>query len=237
MKAHFNYRGPLYSYFISGSYIGFDTLNLNCMTEPQLINVVSLSQEEEINITKWLFEKIRFRIKGTVLEMGSGSGTLSSLFVDQDIPIILTDAIKFNRDKLRIKFNGIAAVKYVDNIDFDHPDFQQLYSEMFGTIDTVVALNVAEKGFYSDNALNNAKRLVRPRGRLILVTPCQTTLFPGFEDNVKELKQYIHSQLKELLGDSELRKAIYFSLKPNSNLTSSVSGPTFLLVLQKIALS
>jgi 2-polyprenyl-3-methyl-5-hydroxy-6-metoxy-1,4-benzoquinol methylase len=203
------------------------------MAMPQLINAVSLTQEQEESINKWLFEKIRSRIKGTVLEIGSGSGAFSSLFVEQGIPIIMTDPIKLNRDKLRETFREMAAVRYIDNIDFDHPNFQQLYSEMFRTIDTVVALNVVEKGFYTAQALNNAKQLVRARGRLIVITPCQTILFPGFEDNLKDLKEYIHKQLKELLGETELRKATYFSLRQHGIFPSSVSGPVFLLVLQK----
>jgi hypothetical protein len=191
-------------------------------------------QQAVTALNEWLFEQIQRHLKGTLMDMNSQSGIFASLLVDKGISgIILTDPRKSSRDNLRMKFKGMSAVKYVENINFEHPDFEQMYATIGGSIDTITALNILESGFSNDKVLEHSKFLLRKRGHLIAVVPSGTAMYPGSELSLDEIRKYEKRSTFSWLKNCRVLKATYFNLANQFNLSSFTTSALILFVIRK----
>jgi len=164
-------------------------------------------------VNRWIVEAIYSYVKRPVLEMSSGQGAISAVLVEKGIPMRLSDKHKGNRDLLRERFKGIEAVRRVYSIDFCHPEFESLYTQLFGSFGTVIALNVLENGNYEPLALRNARHLLRPHGHLILITQVYTSMYFGLEYDLENWRKYNRRELKGLLNrDFEIIRTYYLNL-------------------------
>jgi SAM-dependent methyltransferase len=172
---------------------------------------------EIFKLNEWIFDVIQPFAIGRILEMDSGSGDFSSLLIERGIPVHLSDIDKINRDKLRLRFKASSQMKSVNKVDFLRPDFEQYYSTMLNIFSTIVRLNITEHGFPTKKELENANRLLRKNGHIIVTLPSYTVLFPGLEHDVEALKRYNRRTLKVLLNEFKILKTRYFNLKSGPN--------------------
>jgi len=170
-----------------------------------------LSEAKQLN--QWMFDTIRPFVKGPVLEIGSGIGNISSLFVENGIPIHLSDLESKYCEVLRGKFEGEPLVKGVKQIDLSHPDFENRYAKLLGQFGTVFALNVVEHIPNDKLGIANAKLLLKTRGRLIILVPAYTALYNDLDVHLDHFRRYNRESLKKLLSkDFEILNTQYFNL-------------------------
>jgi len=172
---------------------------------------------EEARFNNWIFEVVKSYIKGRTLELGSGSGDFSSIFIEHGLPIHLSDPDKSNRNYLRAKFEPSPYLKGVHDVDLLRHDFIEYHAPMIGVFSTVLCINI---DFSRDNdllkeAFVNAKSLLHRNGCLIISIPSYTEAYPGTEQNLRELKRGNRKPLGDLLGDLRVLKNRYFNFEMN----------------------
>jgi hypothetical protein len=147
----------------------------------------------------WMFENIRPYLQGRILEMSSGTGSISSFLIENQIPLHLNETDQESRHSLRKKFKDNPLCKSVHKIDFHHPDFEKTYAEDLGKFTTILKLNNPKNTQIDTLSINNLKLLMRDDGNLVLLIPANTTLYNGL-DNLDDLKRYNHQYLTNLLS-------------------------------------
>ncbi len=182
-------------------------------TAPSQANLSIQPPMEVKSLNQWIFEKIRPYLKGRVLEMESGAGTFSEIFVEREIRIHLSESDRDCRKLLRERFKENPIMRAVHKIDFHQNSFEAAYSELTGVFDTVVFLNAVEKPPIDSMAVANASLLLRKGGHLIILAQAHTSLYQGLGNGWEEWKRYNREDLKSLLkSDYEVLMARYFNL-------------------------
>lgn len=161
---------------------------------------------------KWMFETIQPFCKGRILEIGSGTGNISSFFLDQGRDLVLSDIRKEYCDKLIEKFP--AHKENIFLIDLANPEFTEAYPQFLEKFDTVFALNVVEHIKEDGQALANCKKLLKPGGRVVILVPAFEMLYNSLDHELCHYRRYTKGSLKSLLikQDFEVQKTFYFNV-------------------------
>jgi 2-polyprenyl-3-methyl-5-hydroxy-6-metoxy-1,4-benzoquinol methylase len=188
-------------------------MNLESFTnqERTLTNLPALSEINRLN--QWIYEKIEHYTKGSILEVVSGNGGMSSVFIQQRTPLSLSDPEERYCKSLRNKFSNEPTVAGIHRIDLLQEDFEVKNVSLLGSFDTVFSLNVAEHTPINKMAVSNANKLLAPGGYLIAYTPVYTALYneldPGFNHWHRHNKEIIKNMLPKTF---EIIKMRYFNL-------------------------
>lgn len=145
------------------------------------------------NYYAWIAARFREHVRGTVLELGCGSGLVVEHYlarvervigVDVNAELVRRFVQRFPGGKVR----GVQA------------DLRGDWRELAGiTADVVVALDVLEH-FESDaDFVRKARGLLAPRGRLVLKVPAQSQLYGAMDRASGHYRRYDESTLTELL--------------------------------------
>ncbi len=162
---------------------------------------------------RWLFAQISSFCKGEVLEIGSGIGNISGLLIEMNEKVHLSDL----RDEyclyLEKKYAANARLKGVYQIDLSLLDFDSRFPGLLHRFDTVVALNVIEHIERDELAVQNAKKLLRPGGILIILVPAGQSLFNRFDQELGHYRRYNKKTVSGLLSGAGLTviKSSYFN--------------------------
>lgn len=150
------------------------------------------------SFNKWMYETIKPYSKGTVLEIGSGIGNISKLFLKDNFKILLSDLrpeyCKILNEKFEKQKTFLGAIR----IDLSHLNFENEYAEHLESYDTVFALNVVEHIQNDMLAITNCKKLLKPGGNLIILVPAFQALYNNFDKHLGHYKRYTSSDLKTL---------------------------------------
>jgi hypothetical protein len=172
-------------------------------------------------------------LKGRVLETSSTWNSISAVFAQKGQQIHLSNPDKIVRGNLRAYYQGVEAVRLVHSVDLHRlelgsgPMLQK--SKRF---DTIIVFNAVENGVYDTNVLNNARQLLRPRGRLMLMGPIFTALYDGLELDPHELKKLNHRSLRQVLTDEmEIIMTHYIDLP--TDVAYDRSGPSVIVIARK----
>lgn len=161
-----------------------------------------ISQADRFNY--WMYETIRPYCKGTVLEIGSGVGNISQCFLQDGFEITLTD-IRTNYCKvLRQKFQQHPKLQQVQELDLTDPEFDQKFAHLFNSFDTVFALNVVEHIKDDQLALNNAKKLLRQQGHLVILVPSYQLLFNKLDTELGHYRRYTKGSLSKVFEQNNI---------------------------------
>lgn len=170
---------------IPADQIGFSTL----------LNISDINR-----FNRWMFESIRPYVKGKTLELGSGIGNISAMFVRSRLSLTLSDYSEEYYHFLQSKFASEPLIEGVHQIDLADPGFDTAWSHLFGAFDTVFALNVVEHIKNDRQAVANCYKLLRPGGHLILLMPAYQTLYNGFDKGLGHHRRYTRRTMRELLS-------------------------------------
>ena len=160
--------------------------------------LLSISDIDKFN--QWMFESIRPYIKGKTLEVGSGIGNISAMFVRSHLPLTLSDYNKEYSRFLQKRFASERLIEGVCQIDLTDPDFETNWSHLFGSFDTVFALNVIEHIEDDQLAVANCYKLLAPKGHLILLMPAYPSLYNGFDKGLGHYRRYTRQTMSGLLS-------------------------------------
>jgi len=157
-------------------------------------NLEVLSQNCRFN--DWMYEQAFSRLRGDVLEVGSGIGTFSEKIV-RDFPhssITLTD--------LSLNYVRILKQKFCDSntkvsshkLDLSSiEDYEKLGFERF---DSIVAINVLEHVENDEFVLQQLYRMLKNGGTLIILVPCHKFLYNVIDAKIGHFRRYTKSDLE-----------------------------------------
>src|SRR5690349_8467895 len=156
-----------------------------------------------------MFETICSFCSGNILEIGSGIGNISRLFVQNGYSITLSDTSEDYVEHLKRSFQGINIL----TIDLVDEDFQKKYAPLFQTFDTVVFLNVLEHINNEEEAIENCRQFLKPGGSLIILVPAYRFLFSKMDKELHHYRRYTAKGLSEVVSKKKfiVRKVFYFN--------------------------
>jgi SAM-dependent methyltransferase len=146
----------------------------------------------------WMFDTIRPYCKGHVLEVGSGIGNISRLFLGHHIPLTASDLRAEYCTILRRQFGNDPFLRGITSVDLAVPDFKEQYKSMLQQFDTVVSLNVIEHIEDDAQAIAHCTELLKPGGTLIILVPAFQVLFNLFDKELGHYKRYTSGSLGQL---------------------------------------
>lgn len=162
---------------------------------------------------EWMFDTIKPHCKGTILEIGSGTGNISRFFLRDGFAVMLSDIRKQYCRILGETFNGNTNLLGVQLIDLVLPDFDVKHKDLIGNFDTVVALNVVEHIEDDLLAIANAKKLLSKKGTLIVLVPAYQWLYNRLDKELYHFCRYTKGTLGKLFlkNDLAIKTQLYFN--------------------------
>lgn len=157
------------------------------------------------NFNRWMYETVvRHLQPGRVIEVGSGIGNISQLFLDSGWEITLSDIRENYCGYLEETFSGRPGLQDIVQLDLVHPEFDTVYSDQLGQYDNLYALNVIEHIEDDTLALRNCYKLLRPGGRMVILVPAYQWLYNQFDENLYHYRRYT----RRSMGAAFLRAGI-----------------------------
>ena len=148
------------------------------------------------NFNEWMYQTIKPYCKGKVLEIGSGIGNISRYFLRDNFDITFSDIRTSYCEVLIQKFPNSNIVE----LDLIDPDFDNKFSSLLGTFDTVYALNVVEHIKDDNLAISNAKKLLKHDGNIIILVPAYQALYNRFDTVLEHYRRYNEQTLNTLIA-------------------------------------
>ena len=162
----------------------------------------AFSRADKFN--RWQYEALNRFAQGQVLEIGSGTGNISALLLNDHLQVSLSDLRHEYCDLLKTKFGGSPHLQGVYEIDLSLDNFDLKYADLVEKFDTVIASNVIEHIEDDSQAVRNAKSLLKNNGRLIVLVPAGQWLYNSIDKELGHYKRYSKSRLKSLLESAGL---------------------------------
>lgn len=162
-----------------------------------------ISDADKFN--RWTYDTIRPFCKGNILEIGSGLGNISQFFLEGGASILLSDVREGYCAELKQKFKDYPNLQGVDLIDLVDPAFDEKFKGLFESFDTIFSLNVVEH-IYDDNlAIENAKKMLKKDGHLIILVPSYQRLYNGLDKELDHYRRYNKKTLSALFENNSLK--------------------------------
>jgi 2-polyprenyl-3-methyl-5-hydroxy-6-metoxy-1,4-benzoquinol methylase len=173
------------------------------------LDVISLAN----HFNKWMYNSIKLFCHGRILEVGSGIGNISQFFLQDKYAIMLSDIRENYCDLLSKKFSHHSNLLGIKKLDLVSPVFDNEYSELLESFDTVYALNVVEHIETDKEAIANAKKLLKKGGTLIILVPAYQFLYNTFDKELYHFRRYTAKTLGNLFLENGLtvQKKFYFN--------------------------
>ena len=151
-------------------------------------------------LNAWVFSKLEACVRGEVLEIGSGVGTISRLIRRRADHLVLTDAEPSYLEALRGLFRGDGDVE-VAAYDLGAPPPPVVEGRRY---DAIVAINVIEH-IADDHALvARLAHLLRPGGSLLVYVPACPMAYGPLDAALGHHRRYTPATLTGLLSSAAL---------------------------------
>ena len=154
---------------------------------------------------KWMYDTIAPHCSGRIMEIGSGIGNISKYFLKHGDQIMLTDLRSSYTEILKEEFSDASNLLGVENIDLVHPDFDNAYAKYLGTFDTLFALNVVEHIKDDKQALVNSNKLLRAKGKIIILVPAYQALYNQFDIALEHFRRYTKQSIAQVFEAAEIK--------------------------------
>ncbi|MHB0969533.1 MAG: glycosyltransferase [Thermoanaerobaculia bacterium] len=159
------------------------------------VGYVTLRRLERLHrYNGWIWERLRPFIGQRVLEVGSGTGSMTRLLYGRDL-VVATDKETAYYDRLANAFRRTPgmAVERLD-LDTDPPSHFRDYR-----FDTVTAINVLEHTQDDVAALRRIHGLLEPGGRVVIYAPANKSLFGPLDKGVGHERRYDRDEIAQKL--------------------------------------
>ena len=168
---------------------------------------------DAVRFNNWTFETIKPYCSGTILEIGSGIGNISDRFIRSGYNMTLSDIRPNYLEFLKNKYPSLLPEEKIVLMDLVDPEFGHRFGHLFGTFDTVFALNVVEHIEDDLTAVKNCYSLLKPGGKLILLMPAFQWLYNTFDAELFHFRRYNRKSMQQLLESTGLKteKTFYFN--------------------------
>jgi 2-polyprenyl-3-methyl-5-hydroxy-6-metoxy-1,4-benzoquinol methylase len=176
------------------------------------LDTLSVIKKAE-NFNKWMYQTIKPYCDGQILEIGSGIGNISQLFLRDGYQMTLSDIRSDYCENLRTQFSAFSNFKGIIHLDIVHRNFEKEYQSYFSKYDTVFALNVIEHIPDDNLAIRNCQSLLKSVGKLIILAPAYPQLFNNFDQGLEHYRRYTKKSLNLLISKNNFSiiKSQYFN--------------------------
>jgi SAM-dependent methyltransferase len=156
-------------------------------------------------LNAWIYGQLRDRVRGDVLEVGSGLGSMSRLIVRDARRLVLADVDPRHLEAVRQRLGDAAAQVTLVQWDLAEPPPPSLAGQRF---DTIVAVNVIEHLSDDAGAVRALAALLRPAGELLVYVPACPFAFSPLDQGLDHRRRYTRRSLGALLGAAGLLPAL-----------------------------
>lgn len=161
------------------------------------------------NYHAWILSTFEPYLKGTVAEVGAGSGNFSSHLLDKiEGKLIVIEPSEQMFPVLEKRFLGnpriVCEKKYFEDIAPQYKD----------SFDSIVYVNVLEHVENDQRELSLAYDALKPGGTLCIFVPALQFLFSEYDASVGHYRRYHKNQLGKRMRDAgfEIRELKYFDI-------------------------
>ncbi|MFH1541153.1 MAG: class I SAM-dependent methyltransferase [Elusimicrobiota bacterium] len=169
----------------------------------------TLQLVEEINkYSSWIYSKFFKYIKGKVLEVGCGLGTITQFYVN-DFDVTAADISDEYVNIVKQRFHNCKNFhSAVLNIESETDILQE------NGYNTIISSNVLEHIQNDVAALRNMNKVLKDGGVLILLVPACRFLFSNLDKNVGHYRRYSKLEIKNKLEDAGfiIEKQFYINI-------------------------
>ncbi len=155
------------------------------------------SLAELVRYQEWILSHFRNTLRGTVLELGSGSGAISEHLSKYCPELILVEPSSKHVHMLRSKFHGHDHVRICENTLE-----AQLVSMPEASVDSIVMVNVLEHIEDDNGAIAQMHRALKPGGHLHIMVPALPFLFSNMDIRLGHFRRYRLKSLTSMLADA-----------------------------------
>jgi 2-polyprenyl-3-methyl-5-hydroxy-6-metoxy-1,4-benzoquinol methylase len=181
-------------------------------TDPVGLRILELfSGTRQIN--RWMYDQIAPFCKGRILEIGSGIGNISDFILRDHEEVTLSDVKPAYCRRLEQTFGDRRSLRGICPIDLADSDIERIYPQLAGAFDTVIALNVVEHIGNHEQAIRNARKLLRVGGKVVILVPAYRWLYNPLDKELGHFRRYNRRNLSELLVGQhfEIQHTQYFN--------------------------
>jgi len=148
--------------------------------------------DDATNYADWIIDQFDHELRGTVVELGAGSGTITERLRAHADHVIATDLSAARIAELKARFDGDEKVEVV------HADAATAVAGR--TVDAVVMVNVLEHLPEDVAVLRELHDALRPGGVVALFVPAHPGLYSEFDRRVGHIRRYTKSTLGTALS-------------------------------------
>lgn len=160
-----------------------------------------LSRDKGKNLSDWMYEQFKDKIRGDILEIGSGLGIFSKKII-RDFPnsrIVLSDISQEYVNQLKNTFPVPNMESLLLDLN-DYKHFERIGKEKF---DTVIGLNVIEHIKDDEKALNFIYDLLRKNGMALILVPAHEFLYNDMDKKLRHYRRYTKKSLRDLIAKTK----------------------------------
>jgi len=162
------------------------------MIKYQGISTLEVLQEAK-NYNNWIADSIRTHITTPVLEIGAGTGNLTTYFIKKR-PLYISEndagLVKILKQKFSNEKNVF--IKQLDIVKNPPKEFTSKFSTVFG-------INVLEHIKEDEIALKNIHKILKKDGKLILLVPAKKFAYTKLDKELGHHRRYEKNELIEKL--------------------------------------
>ncbi|MBD3383290.1 methyltransferase domain-containing protein [candidate division KSB1 bacterium] len=146
------------------------------------------------NYQNWIMESFGPFLKGTVLEVGAGSGNISRLYVDSAEKAVLLEPAA---NLIRILQNRFAGRRHVEIVSQYLEEAMQQHSNPLPRqhFDAALLVNVLEHVDDDVGMLKRLRSLLKPGAHLLLFVPAGAWLYGSLDRICRHVQRYSYDRL------------------------------------------
>ncbi|MDQ6713145.1 MAG: class I SAM-dependent methyltransferase [Candidatus Dormibacteraeota bacterium] len=145
---------------------------------------------------RWVFDRIRDGLGQRVLEIGCGTGTITSFLVERQLVVgidVVDDYIHSTSERYRDRANVIIC----------RHDLTESIEPLQGhRFDSAVSVNVFEHIANDEAAMKAVYTLLEPGGSFTVLVPCHPRLLGAFDRDIGHHRRYSKAELRRKLEAS-----------------------------------
>jgi len=145
---------------------------------------------------RWIYDRVRGGLGQRVLEIGCGTGTITSFMVDRQL-VVGIDVVDDYIRSTSHRFNDRP------NIVVRRHDLTESIDALRGyRFDSALSVNVFEHIANDEGAMKAVYALLEPGGTFTLLVPCHPALLGGFDRDIGHHRRYTKRELRRKLEAS-----------------------------------
>ena len=157
---------------------------------------LDVSEESAPNYLRWIAELCSPYLGRSVLEIGSGHGTVTQYLAQGREHLVATDVSPECVARLATRFASTA------NVSVQFADLRDL--QITETFDSVVMINVLEHIYDDAGALATLRDRLNPGGSIVVYVPAVDRLYGGWDRKVGHFRRYGRKHLAAVVREAGL---------------------------------